>query len=103
MTAGAAASLAEQRLLIRGQLRAQRDAVARQLAPAIELRGGYPRSATMRLLIRRPDLLPRLVALIAGAGFARAAPAIPVLIQMLRFAAAASARRRPVAAPTAIA
>jgi hypothetical protein len=63
MTTG---TLAEQRQEIRERLRAQRHRIARQLAPAGEAQSLYPRSMTMRLLIRRPDLVARLLALIAG-------------------------------------
>jgi hypothetical protein len=49
-------SFDEQRRMLRQQLSAQRELIAQQLDPAPTVVGGYPRSATMRLLTRRPAL-----------------------------------------------
>jgi hypothetical protein len=57
--------LAAQRQEIRDRLLAQRQRIAQQLAPGGDARGVYPRSMTMRLLIRRPELLARLLGVIA--------------------------------------
>ena len=48
-------ALAQLRESIQGKLQAQRRVLAAQLLPADT--GRFPRSMTMRLLIRRPDLL----------------------------------------------
>ena len=60
-----APSLVEQRLAVRDQLRVQRQDVAEQLFES-KAEGSFPRSITMRVLIRRPDLVGRFVALVAG-------------------------------------
>lgn len=63
MTDNASAiSPAEQRLRIRAQLLIQRSRVAEQLSAAAHGQGQYPRSATMRLLLRHPALTLRLLA-----------------------------------------
>lgn len=71
----AAASLAEQRLELRARLQAQRGQIMRQLDPATATDSDYPRSMTMRFLIRRPALAARLLAgiatLLVGARFFR--------------------------------
>ncbi|MFA5939884.1 MAG: hypothetical protein WC809_11065 [Sinimarinibacterium sp.] len=53
-------SLAEQRLALRQQLQEQRRRIAHQLDGAATADGSFPRSMTMRLVIRRPDLAVRL-------------------------------------------
>ena len=60
-----APSLVEQRIALRVQLRAQREELAGQLA---ESKAGerFPRSITMRLLLRHPGLAGRTLALVAG-------------------------------------
>ena len=59
-------SLAEQREAVRAEIHLQRDKLAQRLALLGGTPGGYPRSATMRLLMRRPELLGRLFTLVAG-------------------------------------
>jgi hypothetical protein len=66
MIAIANASLAEQRLALRQRLQAQREEIVRRLGPAPAIDGGYPRSMTMRLLVRRPDLAAGLLAGLAS-------------------------------------
>ena len=80
-----APSLVEQRLALRGQLRDQRQEVAEQLFESRAQRR-FPRSITMRVLMRQPELAGRLVALIAGARFAGSVSALLVVVQMLRAA-----------------
>ncbi len=57
----AANSIAEQRLMLRRRLLAQRELIALQLGPASGMSSGFPRSMTMRVLTRRPDLAVRLL------------------------------------------
>ena len=76
-------SLVEQRLALRVQLQVQRHEVAEQLFAA-KAEGRFPRSITMRVLMRQPELAGRLVALIAGARFAGSVSALLVVVQMLR-------------------
>jgi len=68
-------SLAEQRLALRRRLQAQREEIVHRLGPAPATDGGYPRSMTMRFLLRRPDLaaglLAGLASLLAGKRFFR--------------------------------
>ena len=75
MTPIAGASLAERRLELRARLQAQRGQIMRQLGPATGTDNDYPRSMTMRFLIRRPALAARLLAgiatLLVGARFFR--------------------------------
>jgi hypothetical protein len=87
-----APSLVAQRLELREQLRVQRQEVAEQLF-ASKAQGQFPRSMTMQLLIRRPELVGRLVALIGGARLAGSVSALFVVVQMLR------ASRSPPSAP----
>jgi hypothetical protein len=78
--------LARQRLTLREQLQKQRRLIARRLE-ATALSSGYPRSMVMRLLIQRPELLPSLVALVAGAGLRGPLSAILGFHSALRLAA----------------
>jgi hypothetical protein len=88
MKSGSESSLADQRLAVRGQLQEQRQRIAEQLAPTGGVEGSFPRSVTMRLLLQRPELLPRLVALMARARVASSIIAILVIVLSLRFPAA---------------
>ncbi len=101
MTVEPQASLAEQRQSVREQLQLQRQVVARQLAPPVDIHGRYPRSMTMRLLIQRPELVARLVALLAGARFAREVSAILLMIGKLRSVIVARERKALPAPPAA--
>jgi len=101
MTAEPQASLAEQRQSIRDQLQMQRQVLARQLAPPVDIQGRYPRSMTMRLLIQRPELVARLAAVLAGARFAGEVSAILLMIGKLRYAVAARERKSLPAPPEA--
>jgi len=56
------ASLTEQRLALRQRLQAQREQIARALDPTPATGSGYPRSMTMRFLIRRPAMAAKLLA-----------------------------------------
>ena len=84
-----APSLETQRLALRVQLRDQRREVAEQLRESTT-GGGFPRSITMRVLLRQPELTGRLVALVAGARVAKSVSAVLVVVQMLRAARDAS-------------
>ena len=61
MSSDFARSLADQREELRDRMRAQRERIALELAPADPSQVVFPRSMTMRLLIRRPDLIARLL------------------------------------------
>lgn len=50
--------LAEQRQVLRDQMRLQRQRIARSLVPVEGAK--FPRSMTMRLVVRRPQLLAQL-------------------------------------------
>ena len=101
MTVEPQTSLAKQRQSVRDQLQLQRQIVARQLAPPVDIQGRYPRSMTMRLLIHRPELVARLVALLAGARFAGNVSAILLVIGKLRFAVSAREQKSLPAPPPA--
>lgn len=77
-----APSLIAQRLDLQGQLRVQRQEIAERLFES-KARGNFPRSITMRVLVRQPELLGRLVALVAGARFAGVVSALLVGAQLL--------------------
>jgi len=89
-----APSLVDQRVALRGQLRAQRQDLALQLFES-RVRGDFPRSITMRVLIHRPDLVGRLVALAAGARFAGMVSALFVGVQLLNSFSTVTARKLP--------
>lgn len=57
MTTDDAPSLAAQREEIRDRMRAQRQRIALELRPATPAQNVFPRSFTMRLLMRRPELV----------------------------------------------
>ena len=78
-----APSLLEQRVVLRGQLRAQRQEIAEQLFES-KAGGRFPRSMTMRVLMHQPELARRLVALVAGERFAGSVSALLIVVQMLR-------------------
>lgn len=59
-TTDADAALADQRRLLRRQLLAQRELIARQIDP-VPGENGYPRSMTMRFLLQRPRLIIQLL------------------------------------------
>jgi len=101
MTVEPQTSLAKQRQSVRDQLQLQRQIVARQLAPPVDIQGRYPRSMTMRLLIHRPELVARLAALLAGARFAGKVSAILLVIGKLRSAVGARKRKSLPAPPAA--
>lgn len=61
MTTGTTIPLTEQRQALRRRLLAQRQQIAQQLGPTSETSGSYPRSMTMRFLLRRPALAARLL------------------------------------------
>lgn len=71
MTTPTAASLAAQRLILRRRLHAQRQVIAQQLGPRAGSDGGFPRSITMRFLVRRSALVLRLLSGLATALIAR--------------------------------
>lgn len=89
-----APSLITQRLELRGQLRVQRQEIAEQLFES-KARGRFPRSVTMRVLMRQPELVGRLVALVAGARFAGVVSALLVGVQLLNTFSTVTARQLP--------
>lgn len=91
---GSDPTLAEQRLALRGQLRAQREEIALQLF-ASKVHGDFPRSITMRVLIHRPELVGGIVAWIAGARAAGVVSALLVGAQLLGSISTVTARRLP--------
>lgn len=71
-------TLVEQRLAVRRALLAQRQVIALRLGDSTASKGNgsaYPRSATMRLLSARPQMMGKLLAgvslLLLGTGFLR--------------------------------
>ena len=93
MSTDTAASLAGQRRVLREQLKVQRGVLERELAGGGGVGGvgaGYPRSATMRWLIREPELAGKLVGHVVGG---RAAAALPGVFLFVRFLSSAIARR----------
>ena len=87
-------TLAEQRLALRGQLRARREDIALQLF-ASKVSGTFPRSITMRVLIHRPELVGWLVAWLAGARVGGAVSALLVGARLLGSFSTVTARRVP--------
>lgn len=77
-------SLAQQAERVRFQLRDQRARIAAQLSAGSMVRSDFPRSMTMRFLVSRPALLPRLVTLLAGARFAAVSAAAFAIFRTLR-------------------
>jgi len=73
MTSIADISLVEQRQGLRRRLQVQRQLIANQLGPTPRIDSGYPRSMTMRFLMRRPAMAAKLLAglatLLVGARF----------------------------------
>lgn len=89
MSTPAAPSLAEQRRVVREELRAQRLTLAQDLdaaGGAGGARGAYPRSVTLRWLIQEPELVARLVERIAGGRLAAAVPGALLFVRFLRSA-----------------
>ena len=87
MSADIPASLAAQRHALQEQLRVQRQALAVELTAAGGAGGGgYPRSVTMRWLIREPELVGKLVGQVAGGRAAAAIPAVLLVVRLLRSA-----------------
>ena len=84
MSAGGPVSLAGQRQALQQQLQAQRQVLSRELTAAGGASGGYPRSVTMRWLIREPELVGTLVGHIAGRRAAAAIPAVFLAVRLLR-------------------
>lgn len=80
MNTGNEATLAEQREAVRVRLQAQRRSIAQHLGPPAGAHDRYPRSMTMRLLIERPTLLLKLLAMISRARIAGSMAAILVLL-----------------------
>lgn len=77
-------SLEQEAQQVRVQLREQRMKIAAQLAPLDTTRREFPSSMTLRLVLSRPTLLPRLVTWVAGARFAAMAVAALGILRMLR-------------------
>jgi hypothetical protein len=55
---------AERREELRARLKAQRAEITDRLGLATGPEGGYPRSATMRLITQRPELVARALGLV---------------------------------------
>lgn len=79
--------LVEQRLALRQRLLAQRQLLAKQLAPTSARTGDYPRSMTMRLLTGHPALTNQLLAegasLVLGMRLARSLTRSAALIRLV--------------------
>ena len=96
MNSAADLSLAERRHILRQQLLAQRQRIARQLEPVREIHSNYlhshyPRSMTMRFLMQRPDLLARLLPKFVTSGTgARLVKLIIVALTLFRIIQATS-------------
>lgn len=90
MSPDTAASLAGQRDALREQLQAQRQALALKLNPAggavAAASSNYPRSITMRWLIREPELVGKVVGHLVGGRAAAAIPAVFLAVRLLRSA-----------------
>lgn len=95
MTVNGETSLAEQRERLCLQLQAQRRIVAEHLVSGAPEHSHYPRSVTMRLLIRKPALVARLVSLIPGVRFAASEPVLFVLACALGSRAFNDSQRSP--------
>ena len=54
-------TFSQQREALHEKMQAQRARMTRQVNPAFSTDSGFPRSQTMRLLLRRPDLLGALL------------------------------------------
>lgn len=59
-------ALAEQRLALRRQLQQQREQIVQRMTLMRESDSTFPRSMTMRFLLRRPALVTRLLAELAA-------------------------------------
>lgn len=88
MSTDTQASLAGQRYALREQLRVQRQVLALELAAAGGTGGSYPRSVTMRWLIREPELVAKLAGQVVGGRVAAAIPAVLILVRFVRSAIA---------------
>lgn len=75
------ASLAARRLALREQLRNQRQQIAAQIESGN--RSGYPRSATMRLILQRPALVIALASWLVGARWAGRARGVLFVVRAL--------------------
>jgi hypothetical protein len=82
--------LAEQRLILRRKIRAQREVLAYQLGPAPEVEKAYPRSMIMRFLTQRPALAASLFgkasSLFLGARFLKSTAAAIAVASILQSA-----------------
>lgn len=85
-------SLAQQAQQVRVQLQEQRMKIAAQLSAGHVVQRDFPSSMTMRLLISRPALLPRLFTLLAGPRVAAVALASFGVVRTLRADSPARAR-----------
>ncbi|MBX3703033.1 MAG: hypothetical protein KF822_04610 [Steroidobacteraceae bacterium] len=85
------APLAEQRLVLRLRMRAQRELIARRLGPPPVRTDGGPRSMTMRFLTRRPGLMAGLLAglatLVVGLRYYKSVRRALALARAVRLAA----------------
>lgn len=80
-------TLAAKRLAVRQQLQQQRNQIAKQTSVVRESDPAFPRSITMRLLMRRPawvlGLLTQLAALVLGARLLKVVTATLLLTRLL--------------------
>ena len=87
MTSIIETSLVAQREKLRQQLQEQRKLIARQLSSGSKGNNGYPRSATMRFLTKRPvlvsGLLAELAILLTGARLFKLLGALLALVKIL--------------------
>lgn len=78
------APLNERRRVLRKQLVDQRQRLASQFAAGGVAGDAYPRSITMRWLIREPELVMRLVKRVVGRRVGSALPTVLALSRFLR-------------------
>lgn len=99
MTSKAGPSLAEQRLALREQIRAQRQQIAEKLDPSSDDQQSYPRSNIMRFLTKRPELsvtlLAEVAALLLGARYGKSIAAVMAVARIVRSASNSGTHSRP--------
>lgn len=97
--------LAAQRQALRRQLLAQRQLITQQIGPVETESSGFPRSMTMRFLIRRPEpavrLLGEFASLLIGMRVLGSLPTALLLAGMVRFVSTAGSSIPQLPAPQA--
>lgn len=92
-------SLPEQRLALRRKLMLQRQRIVHLLSPARDDPGGFPRSMTMRFLLRRRPLVGRILSeaaiVLLGPRLIRSLSGLVGLAGAVRSAAPGARKRLP--------